>query len=74
MSNKPGNLKKVKILEDGRSLHGLNPYVDFDADEKPLRITLDGNFGIEDIRWLLQWMSAQQENAPAGDGEISEEK
>ena len=59
---KPHNLKKVRILLDKKSFHGLNPYVNFDADGLPLRITLDGIFGIDDLRWFVERMLATQQH------------
>ena len=61
MGKKPNNLKKIAISKDGKSLYGTNPYVSFNADEVPAQITLDGKFGIEDLRWLLNWISTQKE-------------
>ena len=56
---KPRNLKKVEVFDDG-SLHGLNPYVNYDADMLPIRVTLDGVFGIEDLIWIIDKINNTQ--------------
>jgi len=51
---KPKNMRNV--LADENGLYGLGPYVYLDVDDKPLRVTLDGEFGVQDIEWILYEM------------------
>ena len=50
---KPINLRGIKIDENGFS--SSNPYIFF-SDKEPIRVTLDGKFGIVDLEWILNTM------------------
>ena len=56
---KPKNLKRAEIDRAGFACMG--PYVYCDFTTKPLRITLDGVFGVQDLEWIIEKMKAQDE-------------
>jgi hypothetical protein len=60
---KPMNLRGVKIDDNGFS--GSNPYVCFFSNREPVRVTLDGEFGVADLEWILNSMK-RMTNADKG--------
>ncbi len=57
---RPRNLKKVEVYGDG-SFEGSVPYIYCTTEFKPLRVTLDAQFGIEDLEWIARKMRKAQE-------------
>lgn len=51
---KPKNLKKVYTTY--RYFECINPYVSCLFETKPLRVTLDGQFGIKDLEYIVARM------------------
>ena len=60
---KPRNLRKVKISENG-SLSCSNPYVNWIAEELPIRVTLDGTFGVQDLEWIILKIKSNKSHKP----------
>jgi hypothetical protein len=60
MPRKPRNLRKVKVGANG-SLYGLNPYVHYDPNNIPTRVTLDAEFGIEDLVWIINKIKSNKQ-------------
>ena len=48
---KPRNIKNIKLDKNG--FYGVNPFASFSNEIKPLRVTLDGEFGIQDLEWIV---------------------
>jgi len=53
---KPKNIKSMEIKDDGSFWTDGGHYVFCDAISKPLRVTLDADFGIQDLEWILNRM------------------
>ena len=56
---KPKNLKEADADTTGFTCIS-SPYVYCDFTMKPLRVTLDGEFGIQDLEWIIEKMIAHE--------------
>ena len=58
---KPRNLKAATVDHDG-SIGCSDPYVSWWAPRLPSRVTLDGEFGIQDLEWIITQMKKEKTN------------